>query len=253
MSRTTGRTLDLFEVFARERRPLSLSEISKAMDVAPSTCFSIVKTLKNRGFLYEVGERKSLYPTRRMLERAVAIAEHEPYLMQLLPVMEALRAATGETIILGRRQGNEIVYLIVMEGLHTVRYTAQAGELKPMHSSAIGKVVLGGLDRRDRLALIDKLPMRKMTENTISDRKQLMNDLDQGATRGYQMTIGENVVDVVAIAMPVRIGNAAFGICIAGPRHRMESRHGELADVMAKALDAFASGKTGCRPAAART
>ncbi|WP_099866849.1 IclR family transcriptional regulator [Pararhizobium haloflavum] len=243
MSRSTGRTLDLFEVFARERRPLSLSELSKAIGVAPSSCFSIVKTLKSRGFLYEVGERKALYPTRRMLERSLAIAEHEPHLMQLVPVMETLRDATGETIILGRRQSNEIVYLKVVEGLHTVRYTAQVGELKPMHSSAIGKVVLGALDRADRLALIEKLPLRQMTDNTISDRGRLVADLDEGIARGYQMTLGENVADVVAIAMPVKIGNDEFGICIAGPRHRMEPRHAELAAIIASTLQSFASGK----------
>lgn len=241
MSKSTNRTLDIFELFARERRPLNLSELAKAIGVAPSSCFSVVKTLKSRGFLYEIGERRLLYPTRRMLEDALAIAEYEPHLARLVPVMEALRDVTGETIIIGRRQTDNVVYLKVAEGPHTVRYTARVGEIKPMHSSAIGKVVLASMNEEERRIAITRLPMKKMTDHTISRPRELLANIEEGLARGYQMTTGENVADVVAVAMPLRVGSDNFGICIAGPRHRMESRHAEHAATLAAALRSFAA------------
>ena len=55
--KTAGRTLDLFEAFARERKPLSLSQLARAIGAPVSSCFGIVRTLEARGYLYEVKAR----------------------------------------------------------------------------------------------------------------------------------------------------------------------------------------------------
>lgn len=236
MSRSTARTLDVFEVFARERRPLNLSELSKEIGIAPSSCFSIVKTLRERGFIYELGGRRGLYPTRRMLENASAIALHEPHMMWLAPFMEQLRDLTEETVILGRQQSESVVYLHVVEGPRNIRYSAKVGDIKPLHSSAIGKVILAAMEREECTRLIERLTLRKVTNSTITRAAELVANLDAGLARGYQVTIGENVSDVAAIAMPVTIGRDTYGLCIAGPKHRMETQHQEHARSMEEIL-----------------
>ena len=49
-------------------------------------------------------------------------------LQRLEPVMQGLRDVTRETVILGRRQKDKIVYLSVFEGPEVIRYTARAGD-----------------------------------------------------------------------------------------------------------------------------
>ena len=48
-----ARTLDIFEVFARERRPLSVSGLAKATNMPLSSCHGLIKTLEARGYLVE--------------------------------------------------------------------------------------------------------------------------------------------------------------------------------------------------------
>jgi DNA-binding IclR family transcriptional regulator len=236
MLKSADRTLDLFEAFARTQKPLTLSELARALDVAPSSCFALVKTLRDRGYLYGAGERRTLYPTRRMLDQAMSIAACEPYVARILPIMSALRDETGETIILGRREKNAVVYLHVCESRQTVRYTAQAGDLKPLHSSAIGKVVLAALPRAERVKLIQSLPKPRVTPNTLCAAGELADDVAAGELRGYQLTRGENVADVMAVAMPIVIGGDLFGLCVAAPMHRMSSTHARHAKAMKRAL-----------------
>lgn len=236
MPKNADRTLNLFEVFARTQRPLTLSEMARELEVAPSSCFELIKTLRERGYLYGVGERRTLYPTRRMLDQTTAIAAREPHVAHLLPVMAALRDETQETVILGRREKDRVVYLHVCESPQTVRYTARAGDLKPLHSSAIGKVVLAALPTAERAALIQGLERTRYTPSTICSVSALAGDIETGLRRGYQMTRGENVADVVGVAMPLFVGGDLLGVCIAGPMHRMQARHARHAGALKRAL-----------------
>ena len=114
--KTAARTLDLFEAFAKVREPMSLTELARRIGAPISSCHALIRTLQKRGFLYELGPRGPVYPTKRMLEIITAIATYDPILKRLEPVLERLRKATGETVILGKRQGDGIIYLEVLQG-----------------------------------------------------------------------------------------------------------------------------------------
>src|ERR1700743_1511059 len=66
LSDTTSaeRVLAILEMFERERRPLSLKELSEYCQIPPSTCHNLVQTLLKHSYLYLTGRRKDLYPTR---------------------------------------------------------------------------------------------------------------------------------------------------------------------------------------------
>lgn len=219
--KSASRTLDLFELFAREQQPLLLSELAAELDAPLSSCFNLVRSLKARGFLFGVGGRKGIYPTRKMYEVASAIAAGEPWLNRMMPRLERLRDLTGETAILGKEQGEAVIYLAVLEGRHNIRYTARPGDLKPLHSSSIGKALLAAKPPKARGEAIAKLRLDAMTENTIVDRGRLAEEIELTASRGYSITRGENVVDVMAVASTVKFGGDVYGIAVAGPMHRM--------------------------------
>src|SRR3546814_9475019 len=76
--KTAGRTVDLFELFAKSKAPLTLSEIARGLSAPQSSCFNLVRALEARGFLYSIGGTKRLYPTRKLFDIAQAIADYEP-------------------------------------------------------------------------------------------------------------------------------------------------------------------------------
>jgi len=218
--KSARRTIDLFEAFARAQGPLSLSELARVLNAPASSCFNLVRALEERGYLYAVRPRQ-LYPTRRLFDVARAIVAGEPWMARLERVLQRLRDRTQETVILGKRQGDLIVYLDVIEGPQTIRYTARAGDLKLLHSSSIGKAFLGALDPAELPELLKRLPLERVTAATITDRGKLLADIERGQKRGYFMTAGENVADVMAIAAAARLDADFYGIAIAGPMHRM--------------------------------
>jgi DNA-binding IclR family transcriptional regulator len=221
--KTAARTLDVFEVFAAARRPLTLTELAARLDSPISSCHALVRTLQARGYVYILDERKRVYPTKRLLAIAEQIASNDPVLELIGPVLAALQQATGETVILGKRQGAAVTYLDVLEGRHTIRYAATPGDTKPLHSSAIGKAMLGALPGPELERLIARLKLPAITANTISTAAGLADDIAAAQARGWFVTRGENVPDVMALSIARCVGNEWYGVAVAGPLGRLEA------------------------------
>lgn len=230
--KTAGRTLDVFETFYRAKRPVGLSELAALISAPVSSCHGLVRTLRNRGYLYSAGARQALYPTKRLLDVASVIAAHDPILDQISPLLMQLRDESRETVILGKRQDNAIVYLDVVEGPQTIRYAAQPGRLTPLHSSAIGKAMLGRLDKGALQALLKTLPLPQRTANTIVDPTTLAAEISECSKDGIFVTRGENVEDVMALASTVPLGSDWLGIAIAGPLPRLSAHFDEYAAML---------------------
>jgi len=222
--RTADRTLDIFESFARRQRPITVSELARELSLPTSTCFGLVRTLVDRGFLYYLRPRGPFYPTRRLGHVAEAIGQHDPIAQNVRPLLEALRDTTGETVILGKLQGLGVIYLEIVESKQAVRYTMTVGAVRELHASSIGKAILAAMDQEPRDRLLAKLKYPKITEHTIRNRAQYVKSLEEGRKRGYWTNVGESSPDVMGVALSVRIFGDLYGINIVGPRSRFE-RH----------------------------
>lgn len=226
------RMLDIFEAFDRAQKPLSLTALAEMACIPKSSCHAIVGTLIARGYLYSLSRPRALYPTRRFFDLTRSIQAKDPFVERMLPMLERLRDASRETVILGKRQGSAVIYLQVIEGTHAIRYSAQPGEFKPLHSSAIGKAVIGSLKEPELRALVAAQPLPRITQNTLTDQDALVTDILESRRRGYFLTCGENVPDVWAVSAFLSVNSEILAVAIAGPRHRMEHNIPECAKLL---------------------
>ena len=143
-----------------------------------------------------------------------------------------MRDASRETVILGKRQGDAVIYLQVVESPHSIRYSAKPGEFKPLHSSSIGKALLGSLKEPELRAQVAARPLPAITGATLTDPEVLVNDILESRRRGYFVTRGENVPDVWAVSAFLSVNSETLAIAIAGPRHRMENNVLEHAQLL---------------------
>lgn len=224
--RTVDRALMMLEAFAECGAPMTLSELARHLRMPTSTCFGVMRTLQARGYLYEVGGRKTFYPTSRWLAMGRKIERNDPVQEHLQAFLQKLRDATGESIVLSKRLGDTVVYLNVLESQQTVRYSAAVGDLKPLHSTSSGKALLGALAEPERAQVIDRLRSAGGTGGRLSvaQRSQLAEEIKLGAKRGWYVGRGENVMDVMGVAAPIYVSDEAFSIAIAGPMVRVEPK-----------------------------
>lgn len=233
------RAFAILETFERERRPLSMKELADMCRIPASTCHSLVHAMLGRAYLYQTGRGKDLYPTRRLYDLGATIIAHDPVLQRLEPIIELLREETRETVILGKRHKQGIVYLAVLEGPQVIRYSARPGDLKPLHSTSIGKALLSTMKEEDLRKLLAEAPLPRITASTITKIDRLIDDIAAGRQSGCFITHGENVADVTALAVPLAINDEFYGMAVAGPSHRMDAREADIRAMLAVARDAL--------------
>ncbi len=237
--KAASRTLDLFEAFAEAGGPLSLTEISQRIAVPMSSCHSLIRTLQMRGYVYVLEERKRIYPTKRLFGVAHALGRYDTALERLTPIAAGLAKTTGETVIIGKMQGDIVVYLDVVPGSHTVRYTAAPGDTFPTHTSALGKSTLGLLSDDALDKAIGKLKLTQFTDATITNARAFKADILEGRARGYFLTRGETVADVMGISVAHRIGGEPYAIGVAGPSSRLKDNFDAYLAAMRESEIAF--------------
>ena len=216
------RTMRIFETFAEQQRPLSLTELAQELGIPKSSCHAIVSTLSDGGYLYTLTRPRGLYPTKKLAILMERVMAKDAFIQKATPFLEALRDATEETVILGKLHGQSVLYLEVFESRQAIRYSARQGDRKPLHSSSIGKAMLGTMKESDLRAALGELAMPAVTDATTTDPNRLFDDIRRAKKRGYYLTQGENVRDVWAVAATVEMGREYFGIAVAGPAHRMK-------------------------------
>lgn len=217
------RTLDLFELYAVEARPLSLTELARGLAAPLSSTLALVRTLIGKGYLYEIKKRGGYYPTKKILGTSLKIDQADPVLELIHPHLVTLRDESGETVVLGKRQDLQVIYLDTVASKQVIRYTAEPGEVRDIYSNSIGKALISALKITDRKKLAAAIQWRRHTARTLASAKALLKDAEETADRGWSANIGESVEDLAAVATAFALGGEWYGISVVGPLGRMQA------------------------------
>jgi IclR family acetate operon transcriptional repressor len=240
--KSARRVLDIIEMYARSPQPATLTQIAGALDLPKSSCLALIETLEAGGYLYQVRPQVGYYPTRRWLEHAEVIAENDPVVRMLEPLMGRLRDVTGETIILARLAGDRVMYLLTVESRQTIRYSARAGEFKPLHGTSSGKALLGSLPADERRAVLRRLDLKKFTDRTITRRDLLEREIASGVARGWHTCVGEHVPDVIGVSRAVTVADETYVIAVSGPIYRLADRVDATGEALVRACGQLGPG-----------
>jgi DNA-binding IclR family transcriptional regulator len=209
---------------------VGVTELAQRTGLTLSTTHRLARTLSDAGLLVQDprSERYQLGPALVALGRK---AERRLGYRQVLPLLEELSAATGESINLGVRAGNEVRVVLDVVSRQPLRFNQEPGSRVPMHVSAMGKCLLANAGDID--AEIESLgDLVQATHRTITDRDHLRRELSQVRERGWALNDEERNPGVRAIAAPVRdaAGRLLAAISIQGPTIRVtDDRLPELA------------------------
>lgn len=142
------------------------------------------------------------------------------------PVLERLRETTQETVTLHVRVGSQRICVEELPSPHSIRYTAGIGAAAPIHTGSAGKLLLALTEETQRAAILGKMTLEALTENTITDPRVLERELDLIRRRGYAESRGERVIGGAAVSAPVYgvEGRILAALSILGPDSRLTDR-----------------------------
>ncbi|HEY8368259.1 MAG TPA: IclR family transcriptional regulator [Thermodesulfobacteriota bacterium] len=196
--------IDVLELLASDGAGLTGSEMSRRLALPKSTAFLLLQHLVERGIV-------SLDPaTRRyrigpaLVQLAFQITTSIDLVRVARPYLERLSRETTDDVYLGIRHGTRFIYVDKLEGTQSIRLNMRLGQPRPLHSTAVGKLLLafGPPELLDQVIAERGLP--RMTPATITDPGRLREELERIRQQGYSISEAENVEGVYGFAAPVR-------------------------------------------------
>jgi IclR family acetate operon transcriptional repressor len=239
MGRAVERVLDVFVAFSSERRPLSISELARLLDIPTSTCHGLVKDLEGAGYLVEVKRGQGYYPTNRLPSVVSNISLFDPVAEILMPELHQIKDAIDETVFVAKRARQQVNYLISLETQHSLRFMMHVGASQPIHATALGKALLGAMEVSSRNQLINGLSLERHTAKTITSKKRLAAEIEEQAKRGWFASIGEHMEDVVGVAIAVSYAGEKYAVGIGGPIVRVQNKLNIVVPTLKKFKAAF--------------
>ncbi|WP_243374829.1 IclR family transcriptional regulator [Geotalea sp. SG265] len=206
--RAVERALSVLEVFAAERRRLSLDELTKLTRLSKPTVFRILSTLQSRKFVL-LDKNDGRYRLGSIFLTLASTVHGSVGLGAIArPHLIALRNATQATVLLGALQEDHLVYLDRNEGRGPVRLANDIGWRRdPANYGMLGMTLMACLDSAEAERLLDEFPLSPYTEKSLTDRARFLSRLAEIRRLGYALELEEAINGVWGVAAPVR--NAA--------------------------------------------
>ncbi|HZQ58879.1 MAG TPA: helix-turn-helix domain-containing protein [Acidimicrobiales bacterium] len=126
-------------LYACEQGPASLGELASRSGLPRATAHRLAVALEGHGMLRRDDGRFALGPA---LARLGAVAGSAPSLVVAArPVLEALRDATGESVQLYVRRGEERLCVLALESPHSLRTIVPVGAVLPLDRGSAGRAL----------------------------------------------------------------------------------------------------------------
>jgi DNA-binding IclR family transcriptional regulator len=218
---SVDRALRLLEELARSG-PLGATELANRTGCAKATAFRLARTLQARGFVVQKLDSSYRLGPRCLL---LATGVHTSFDVrhEALPVMEALRDESGETVQLTVLDGADAIYVEQVTSPKPVRSVGTMGQRAPAHCVSGGLSQLATLPfGRVRALLPDPLP--RPTPASIPSLERLAAELDRVRSRGFAINRGGFRHDVGGVGASVldAHGRAVGALNICVPLFRLE-------------------------------
>jgi len=234
------KVLKILEALQGNPSGLQLKEIASKTAINKSTAYRFLAHLQSQGYLYR--DDAGAYVIGPKLARMGSGINLEETLRKISrSVLQKLWTATGETVNLAVLDGQQILYLDVIESSHTFRLASQVGARRPLHCTALGKAMLAHLSDQEIAELLPSLTFERMTPRTLTQPVKFKKELAKTRSNGFALDDEEAVLGARCIAAPIfdAGGKVIAGLSVSGPLTRIsEEKVAPFAAMVKKAAQA---------------
>ncbi len=233
------KALQLLDCLAAEQRALSLKEISYLSGFPKATTYKYLCTLQVSGLVARDDSTNLYRLGARLWELGQLVGGQLDVCKVALPHMQQLRDQFNETINLGVLEGQEVVYVEMVESRLSLRMQARLGSRDPAYSTAIGKAILSRLPAEQWQHHLPRQLTRR-TRHTLTSLEALQLDLRQTRARGFARDCEENEAGARCVSAPILDARhvPVAAISLSAPAMRFEDG---LEPAVAKAVVASAA------------
>lgn len=197
---TLQRGMRVLDTLVQSLHPMTLAAIAAQVQLDLSTTLRLLRSLEEIGRVVRVGDGKQYLASPSSLRPLVLKHPLEELRRQADPLVRALAAKIGETVVLVAYVGGQRLVVDVFQAQDSLSPYYSSWLLGPYHASAPGKAFLLTQTPEVRHELLGAEPYSALTANTITSAKGVHEQLEQAHIKGYVTVRDEYYDGVSAIA-----------------------------------------------------
>ncbi|MEM6159071.1 DNA-binding transcriptional regulator KdgR [Erwinia sp. P6884] len=205
-----------------EEREHGITELSQRVMMSKSTVYRFLQTMKSLGYVSQEGDSEKYSLTLKLFELGAKALQNVDLIRSADIQMRELSRHTKETIHLGALEEDSIVYIHKIDSLYNLRMYSRIGRRNPLHSTAIGKVLLAWREVEEVKEILADVVFNRSTARTVGSADELMPVLERVRAQGFGEDNEEQEEGLRCIAVPVfdRFGVVIAGLSISFPTIR---------------------------------
>ena len=232
--KSARRVLELLEMYAAVQHPLTVTEISRHMEMPQSSTSEMLQSLVSMGYLDHDTNARTYYPTIRVSLLGTWIGMRDQRAGRMPAIVSRMTEKTGETVLLTMRNGI-FSQIILGQDHNTPQLMAvETRNTNPLACCASGWSLLANKSDEE----IGKIIRRTTSEVENPHWRKTAPDALDGARNyrknGYAQTRGHSKPDSagIAIRLPDTDQRMEFAISVVGPVSNIEEKKNSILDAL---------------------
>lgn len=207
---------NVIRYLVESKTPVGVSKVARDLDISPSTCFNLLKTLVHVSLAEFDPVEKTYTAGFGVLALAKGFLDKEDFVKFVRPRMQKLASAHRVTCTLWRRLGDNRAILVERADIAAaVRVHMYVGQRLPLFTGAFGRCFAAhsGLPREDIRREFDLLRWQNQPEFS-----SWWKEVQETKRRGYSVDQDVFVRGITTIAAPIVLdgSDAEFAISVIG-------------------------------------
>lgn len=197
-----ARGLRVIHAFSESHPTLSIADAARISGLPRATARRCLHTLRQLGYVGSAGHVFALRP--KILSLGFAFLSSTPLTLMAEPVLRKLSGAVHESASIGILDEDEVVYVGRVATKRIMSVALNVGSRLPAYCTSMGRVLLAALPPRELEAYFNRVPLKAMTERTVTSREGLRRAMDSVRHKGFAMVDQELEFGLRSIAVPIR-------------------------------------------------
>lgn len=203
------RALRILKLLSRSGS-LGVTEVAREVGIHKSNAHRMLATLVAHGVVEQDPETEKYRLGFGLVGLASAVTAEIDVVRSARGASRRLSERVGETVIVTTLVDAEVAVVYQTSSSSSVLNVDWSGVRMPLHCTPGGKVLLAHLPGDERDRLLSK-PLESFTEKTITDSRELAEQLRQVREVGYAYTVEELEPGLNGVAAPVRRSGGRSG------------------------------------------
>ena len=233
------RAIEVLELFSRERRPLTLSEIIEALGYPQSSTTVMLKSLLAIGYLNYNLERKTYYPNVSVTRLGDWIPESRIVCGPIQELMRDMHERTTESISIAVQNDINIHFLSVLNSKHKIKFFIPSRGQRTLLQSNLGWMLLAIKSDKEIAAIHHRIGL--LNAHRMPTLDEVMRHVAEIRRNGYCFVPDLPVPGAASVAMllPSRFHAQPIAVGVGGHVPRLRANLPKILTAMRISIDGF--------------